>query len=533
MTSKQFFTSFRRGRALLSLLVLGLITACGGAPAATPPTAAPAAPTTAPTVAAAAPPTEAPATAVPTTAAETEPALPAVELTHYLAGTAPADLPEVQEAINAILREKINATVNYQIIDFGAYAQQRNLAFTANEACDVLFTAPWLSPGYYNWVANNYLAPLDDLLQEYAPNLWSSQPESLWDATRVNGTIYGAINAIPVDAPGIAVDKTLAEKYNLDIATINSLADLEPFLEQVKAGEPDLIAPIYSSNDLADDAFPKIEFEYFVGGYVGIRSGDEGLTAVNVIDTEEYEAYVNLRWDWQQKGYYTLDPLPKDEAQAAITSSPRGFAVMPRNTIGEDSFILADEDGYVLKRFAEPSMFTGKATATMSSICASSPNPERAAMYLDLLASDAEIYRLFAHGIEGKHWVFTDEANEVIDFPEGLTGETVGYNVGGFSWEAPGSLNAYTTNPKLVGLQDRIREMIPSLKASPALGFTFSQEPVKNEIAAVDAVIGEFALRLADPATALPELRQRLKDAGIDKIVAEVQKQLDAWKASK
>jgi putative aldouronate transport system substrate-binding protein len=526
--------------ALFALLIFSLLAACGGAPAATPPTAAPAAPTAAPAPTTAPAATDAPAptaeapTEAPAAAPTAEADMAPVQLTHHLAGTAPADLDEVEAAINALLSEKINTTVDFQITDFGGYAQQRNLAFAANETCDVLFTAPWLSPGYYSWVANNYLAPLDDLLPEYAPNLWTSQPSSLWDAARVDGKIYGAINGLPIDAPGIAVDKTLAEKYNLDIDSINSMADLEPFLEQVKAGEPDLIAPVYSSNDLADDAFPKTDFEYFVGGYIGIRQDDSGLTAINVIDSEEYEAFVNMRWDWQQKGYYTLDPLPKDEAQAAINTSPRGFAVMPRNSIGEDSFILADEEGYVLKRFAEPSLSTGKATATMSSICASSENPERAAMYLDLLASDKELYRLFAHGIEGKHWVFTDEANEVIDFPEGLTGETVGYNVAGFRWEAPGGLNAYTTNPKLVGLSDQIRELIPTLKASPALGFTFSQEPVKNEIAAIDAIISEFAYPLGngqlDPATTLPDLRQRLKDAGIDVIIAEVQKQLDAWK---
>jgi putative aldouronate transport system substrate-binding protein len=32
-----------------------------------------------------------------------------------------------------------------------------------------------------------------------------------------------------------------------------------------------------------------------------------------------------------------------------------------------------------------------------------------------------------------------------------------------------------------------------------------------------------------DPSTAIPELNKALKAAGIDKVVAEKQKQLDAW----
>jgi putative aldouronate transport system substrate-binding protein len=38
---------------------------------------------------------------------------------------------------------------------------------------------------------------------------------------------------------------------------------------------------------------------------------------------------------------------------------------------------------------------------------------------------------------------------------------------------------------------------------------------------------------MADPAKTLPEFQKKLKDAGMDKIVAEAQKQIDAWKATK
>lgn len=73
--------------------------------------------------------------------------------------------------------------------------------------------------------------------------------------------------------------------------------------------------------------------------------------------------------------------------------------------------------------------------------------------------------------------------------------------------------------------------------ASAALGFAFDPTPVKTEMANVTNVIKELGYPLIngmiDPATTLPDFQQRLKDAGMDKIVAEAQAQIDAWKANK
>ena len=72
---------------------------------------------------------------------------------------------------------------------------------------------------------------------------------------------------------------------------------------------------------------------------------------------------------------------------------------------------------------------------------------------------------------------------------------------------------------------------------SPILGFAFNPEPVKTEIAQCQAVSKEYMPILgtgsADLATKLPEFLDKLNKAGSEKIVAEIQKQIDAWKATK
>jgi putative aldouronate transport system substrate-binding protein len=67
---------------------------------------------------------------------------------------------------------------------------------------------------------------------------------------------------------------------------------------------------------------------------------------------------------------------------------------------------------------------------------------------------------------------------------------------------------------------------------SPAMGFTFDSTSVANEYSAVTNVIGQYLPGLItgsmDPAE-IPNFIDKLKAAGMDKIVEAKQQQLDQW----
>jgi putative aldouronate transport system substrate-binding protein len=70
------------------------------------------------------------------------------------------------------------------------------------------------------------------------------------------------------------------------------------------------------------------------------------------------------------------------------------------------------------------------------------------------------------------------------------------------------------------------------------LGFTVDTSGMSNQLAAVSSVVQEYYLGLLlgvypDVDKTLAEFRAKLRAAGSDKIVAEIQRQLDAWKAAK
>lgn len=71
---------------------------------------------------------------------------------------------------------------------------------------------------------------------------------------------------------------------------------------------------------------------------------------------------------------------------------------------------------------------TAGATATMNTICQTSANLEKAMQVLEEFNTNVELYNLLSRGIQGEHWVWADEANLVMAYPEGVTADTSPYN---------------------------------------------------------------------------------------------------------
>ena len=83
-----------------------------------------------------------------------------------------------------------------------------------------------------------------------------------------------------------------------------------------------------------------------------------------------------------------------------------------------------------------------------------------------------------------------------------------------------------------------IKQLNADAAPSKMQGFTLDTDPIKTELAQVNAVIGEYKSTLASGAA--PDADALYKDfvdklikAGDDKIVAEVQRQIDEWLTTK
>ena len=96
----------------------------------------------------------------------------------------------INEKLNEITKEKINAKIEFEMIPLGEYTEKMNMKFTAGEEFDICFTGAW-NP-YLPAVAKGAYAELtQDVLDKYAPDVVADLNSAVWDAIRVNGKLYG------------------------------------------------------------------------------------------------------------------------------------------------------------------------------------------------------------------------------------------------------------------------------------------------------------------------------------------------------
>jgi len=141
---------------------------------------------------------------------------------------------------------------------------------------------------------------------------------------------------------------------------------------------------------------------------------------------------------------------------------------------------------------------------------------------------------MIIYGLENIHYVKVSD--NVIKYPDGVEASTSAYNPGN-AWQIGNQFLNHlfeSENPKKWEL---FKEFNDRGKPSIALGFSFDSDKVKTEIAACINVTKEFygALNsgIVDPEQYIPKYLDKLKNAGVDKIISEKQNQFDAWMATK
>ena len=151
-------------------------------------------------------------------------------------GTVNTDqVKKVENAINAYLTEKgKNYEVRITEYSSGEYTDKANLAL-ANKEINLLWTASWEAViGTNDLVPKNAVKDITDLL--VGTDLYASMAEGQWEATKYNGKNYFIpVYKDNVEGYDIMFRKDLVDKYGWDIASVKTLADLEPMLADAKA----------------------------------------------------------------------------------------------------------------------------------------------------------------------------------------------------------------------------------------------------------------------------------------------------------
>ena len=160
-------------------------------------------------------------------------------------------------------------------------------------------------------------------------------------------------------------------------------------------------------------------------------------------------------------------------------------------------------------------------------------NPEKAVELLNLLYTNEEISNLMAWGIEGTDYVHTDEADNVIAYPEGVDSTNANY----YNWAKfalPNNYLQYVMEGSSPDFWDQMRDFCEGAQTSLAFGFAADTSSVDAEITSVTNVVSEYDRALTSGEIVPDQLDSFIEDlhtAGLETIIQEVQTQLDSWLA--
>lgn len=442
------------------------------------------------------------------------------------------DLKMVENAINAISEQKIGVHVTLLTVPIQNMATKLELMVAGDEQMDIVQTGLLTTPN--RLVAAGLLTPMTDYLSDEMKSLAGD----LLKASTINGQVYAyPASLYPGNTVSMLYDKDLADQFNIVMPErINSPEDMEKIFQQVvDSGMPQYAISagngvntefVFGADyeDLGDSSYNSY------GVVLGTSTNDE---IVDWYETDTYKLQSDYKYTWYEKGYLLPDSI--SNGYSVLDSMKQGtiFSFINPTGVGSSTAYWSAQSG---KNLADVPLSEVRITASGTNnlsygISANCKDPQKAMDFLALLYTDAEVSNLFNNGIEGTHYV-TTEGSRIIQYPAGVDGSTVGY--GSFIGPIGNANLLYFKAPFTDEFVANIDDYgLKKAKISKYMGYVFDTEPVQAEIASVNAVIAQYSPSLScgiiEPNSLLGEFIDGLKKAGIEKVIAENQTQLNAW----
>lgn len=430
----------------------------------------------------------------------------------------PEDLDVLVERVNEISREKIGVEIELLQVSAVQSRESYPLWITQGKTMDLMLIN---YEDITNYVNKSMLLPLNQLLENNGNDIMSISGEgkSLFSGTTIDGTIYGV--GIPSMIEGDCGAVWIPQRYLKEVQFhyeqnhIYSLEELNVLFKKLKERYPDKypLGQICSGYNFSTSRF-------YIGSYDSL--GSDSLTGVldrsgqstELMDYYETPAY--YEWLCYMRQWYEAGYIYPDAATTGISGQEllvEGI-VMSIPQLGTPFMYDEESCGEPMVALRTTPVMVGRDSrvGVYWTIPATSENPGAAMKFLNLMYSDEDIVNLFAWGPD-------EQASS-----DGYYSELGVYG-----------------NQRLIHsiYTDEEREAYAEFAAQAVAwedtydGFYFDTSSVEAQITQVQSVLGRYLKVLESGCEDLeqiyPEFIQELKAAGIDTVIEEKQRQLDAW----
>ncbi len=433
-----------------------------------------------------------------------------------------------------------NTSIEFEIVSENNYRDKWDMKMATNETVDLA----WIGSDYINFddeVKKGSFMVLDYLLSSSGDHLVSEIPTSLWNLNTHDGNIYGVpVMGIQYEKQyAIAANAYLMGRYgNLEeIGRVNQDCKyttkkcfdiFEEFLQQVyEAGDIGTGISYPTFANLADKGYEGI---YGTDSPFVIKIFDSDLRVYNKYELESYQAYFSVMSEWYKKGYirndvkYVINPTDydgKEDGSILFVTEyiDNGVGINKIDTEYETSYEMLQGYKYINAGSCRNSIVIPK----------SAENPVRAMEVLNLLLSEEgkEMYQMLVNGLENEHYIVLD--NDVI------AKRKDNYNSPLYSLPAYSIGNVLNNYESQVGEFKTINKYNEEAMVSPLTGFDLDTRMIAVELAAIDIVVEKYKYELCQGTNdnweeLYQEFINTMKEAGSDKVISEIQKQVNDFR---
>lgn len=440
---------------------------------------------------------------------------------------------EVNERINELTMRDLNMKVNLMPITWDTYNSKMPMMLAAQEPIDISFVFAFSLPSF---IDQGYIVDASKY-EEYTKDLYKVLGDDLQ-----GGYIGNMLAGFPMmnvrgTPSGIFVRKDIFEElgykesdFNVTTDDMSSFKQLTDLFAKVKEKYPD-ITPF---NGFRTFGLNTITYVDGVGDNFGVLE-NYGQTdkITNYYESEQFKDFALINREWFNKGYSSKDIAVDKELGQAKMKAGKTFAFFA--SYGANALTdVKSQTGYdtVLIPVSKKMKSTTAVNGALNVVLNTSADKAKAFQFLNWAYNNKEFNDLLNWGVPDKDWVVN--ADGQADYPEGINATNVNYHSDyGFIYPNQYLMTPWAGSPK--DIWERYKSFSDDALPSKAFGFTFDSSSVAMEQAQLATVLAKYENAISfgavEPEPILKKFNEELYNAGLQKVMDEKQKQLDAWLA--
>jgi putative aldouronate transport system substrate-binding protein len=442
-------------------------------------------------------------------------------LTWWFYGGTPNNLSDALKVIGDYTQSKINARLDIKVAGWADAGQRMRTIVNSGEYYDLMF----IDLGDYNNFVNlGAYADITDQLKTDAPQLQQFIPAGLWDGVRINGRIYSVPTYKDSSKTRFYVwDDTYVRKYNIDITKVHTFAQLDTAFRTIKAGEGARFYPLLLSQGNLFGSVYADDYDSLTAGLppIGVGLHDRNRRVVSVFEQPDVMERLRYLHRWYKDGIINPDaPVLKEPMKQRPFFDGIGWPAAA--SIWQTNEGVAK---YTLEKVFGTSYSTDSIQGSMNAISSNSRYKKEALKLLELVNTDRKMRDMLAFGIEGLN--FTYVKPNVVRLLTADQWNLARYQQGTF-------FQLSTVEGEAEDAWNQVRQQNEQADASELNGFIFDNRSVLNELSNCKAIYDRYKDELltgaSDPDVAVPAMMRDLNAAGFQRIVAEAQRQVTAFR---